>query len=127
MDNSSFGIKDEESAKKPAIDFLADPTKVGWRDFGMNVLFLAVLPELIFHGVELLCHKLPAQMPKKLTDAMAKYGKAIGFLLLIESVASTLIQIPLSLFTANEQKETNKQALAAIQKNGITATFGDAS
>ena len=125
IDQSSFGVKDEDAQKKAATEFLADPNKVGLRDFGINLALLVVLPELAFHGVELLCNKIPKKMPKIITENMAKYGKFIGFMLLTEAIITTLIQIPLSLLTANKQKETNNTALKAIQNKGINATLGD--
>ena len=123
---SIFGIKDEEAQKKSAVDFLADPTKVGLADFGMNFLWWVLIPESLFHGVEWAYKKIPDKLPKIITNAMKEYGTPIGLFLLCEAIITPLIQIPFSVSTANKQKETNTIALQAIKQKGITAKFGDA-
>ena len=126
VDQSIFGIKDEEAQKKSAVDFLADPTKVGLADFGMNFLWWVLIPESLFHGIEWAYKKIPDKLPKIITNAMKEYGTPIGLFLLCEAIITPLIQIPFSVSTANKQKETNTIALQAIQQKGINAKYGDA-
>jgi hypothetical protein len=131
-DASFLGIKDEESAKKPAKDFLADPVKVGITDFAVNTFFWVGVPHLVFDGLHFIVDKIPqktvAHLPKLLSEGVTflkTNGSSMGKLMLIEGAIAALIQIPLSLGVWNNQKTLNEKVLKTLKEQGIDAPLGD--
>jgi len=132
IDNSFLGIQDEKAMKKPAKDFLADPTKVGMLDFITNTALWVGVPHLAFDGLHFIVDKIPTktveQLPKFLSEGatfLKTNGSHMGKLMMIEGAIAALIQIPLSLGVWNNQKTTNEKVLKTLKEQGIDAPLGD--
>ena len=115
-----LGIRSQLTKDNPALNYLADPTKRGLKDFMSNVAFV-LIPELVVFVVELSCKKRSDPWAKNVVKAIES-NKIVFWSL---GLGITAIQAFCSMGVVDKQKKINQQALKAITTYGINAKYGE--
>jgi hypothetical protein len=131
-DNTVFALKDTVAPTKPALDFVASPTKVGLLDWGKTMLTFGALPLVCYWGVEQLTKKSLQSTPTWLRpthhwlkEQLGPSSRGIGMALPLAVGLGGIIQMPFSFMVAKAQHTTNEKVLKTLEKQGINAPLGN--
>jgi hypothetical protein len=131
-DNTVFALKDTVAPTKPALDFVASPTKVGLLDWGKTMLMFGALPIALLKGLTWLA-KTPLQSVPNwlhppfeyLKTEMGTNGRALDMALMSAVVLGAVIKIPFSFIAGKAQHNTNEKILTQLQQAGVNAPLGN--
>jgi hypothetical protein len=116
----SLGIRSQLSKDKPALNYLADPTKRGVMDFVSTVAFF-LIPDLLLFVASLSIEKISHPWVKNVLKTIKPNNLTfLGF-----GLGLAAIQAFFSMSVADKQKKANQQALKAIATYGINAKYGE--
>jgi hypothetical protein len=123
-----FGFVDYNCRKKPAISFLADPTKVGLTSFALWSTVWSVGGVLADYALQLTGRTWNLFSNEKITPqkSLVQFVKQNWGQVCMVVGISVFFELLNSINVAKYQQETNAIALDALENKGIHAKFGDA-